>query len=340
MEEVARMYGYENFEPTPIVTSFEGAINQLDIDLVRRIKEYLAIRVGMQEIFTYPWMSDTFVEAILENTDGVLKLSTPPSPDEKYIRSTLLPNICKAVQKNERYFTEFSIFEEAQVFEDKDYASKYDEKELLPLQRRHIAGAFAGGSDNVSTLFRKAKGVIENMARYTHMEGFKLERIEKPYWADNVVWLNITLEDKVIGNLALLSKKASLLCGIKNLAAVLFEIDTDALKPFTSRTNNFTHMAEYPTIEYDVSLLFDVNTKWEEIKTTILKKKNSDSYLIDADFVDEYKGAQVPEGKKSVTVRLTLGSNEKTLTSNDIESCANTVIKFLVKNLGAEMRTK
>lgn len=340
MEEVARMYGYENFEPTPIVTSFEGAINQLDHDLVRKIKEYLAIRVGMQEIFTYPWMSDTFVEAILENTDGVLKLSTPPSPDEKYIRSTLLPNICRAVAKNERFYGEFSIFEEAQVFEDKNYASKYDEKELLPLQRRHIAGAFAGAADSVPALFRKAKGVIENMARYTHMEALSFERLEKPYWADNTVWLNITLGGEKIGNLALLSKKSSLLCGIKNLGVVLFELDTDALKPFTSRTNEFTHIAEYPTIEYDVSLLFDCNTKWAEIKETVLKKKNSDSYLQDADFVDEYKGAQVPEGKKSVTIRLTLGSSEKTLTSNDIEACANTVIKFLVKNLGAEMRTK
>ncbi len=56
MEEVARMYGYENFEAEPITTTFDGAINQLDKDLERRIKEYLAIRCGMQEIFTYPWM--------------------------------------------------------------------------------------------------------------------------------------------------------------------------------------------------------------------------------------------------------------------------------------------
>ncbi len=340
MEEVARMYGYENFEPTPIVTSFEGAINQLDHDLVRKIKEYLAIRVGMQEIFTYPWMSDTYALAILENTDKVLKLSTPPSPDEKFIRSTLLPNICRAVAKNERFYSEFGVFEEAQIFIDDNYTSKYDEKELLPTQERHIAGAFTAPSDAVPALFRKAKGALENMARYTHMEAFSFERIEKPYWADSTVWLNITLGGKVIGHLALLSKKASLLCGIKNLATVLFEINTDALKPFTSRTNVFTHIAEYPTIEYDVSLLFDVNTKWAEIKEAVLKKKNSDSFLQDADFVDEYKGAQVPEGKKSVTIRLTLGSNEKTLTSNEIEACANTVIKFLVKNLGAEMRTK
>lgn len=340
MEEVARMYGYENFEPTPIVTSFEGAINQLEVDLVRKIKEYLAIRCGMQEVFTYPWMTDSFVEAVLQSTDGILKLSTPPSPDESYIRSSLLPNLCKAVVKNERFYSEFSIFEEAQIFKDENYTSPYDEKEKLPSQRRNIAGAFAAPSDTVPALFRKARGIVENMARYTHMEALTFTRDEKPVWADEVVWLNIKLGDLQVGNMALLSKKASLACGIKNLSVVLFEIDTDSLKPFTSRTNTFVHIAEYPTIEYDVSMLFDCDTKWEDIRATVLKKKNSDSFLQDVDFVDEYKGAQVPEGKKSVTMRLILGSSEKTLTSSEIESCANTVIKFLTKNIGAEMRTK
>ena len=50
MEEVARMYGYENFEAAPITTSFDGAINQLDKDLERKIKEYLSFRCGMQEL--------------------------------------------------------------------------------------------------------------------------------------------------------------------------------------------------------------------------------------------------------------------------------------------------
>ena len=99
MEEVARMYGYDNFEATEITTTFTGAINQKDISLIRNIKEYLAFRCGMQEIYTYPWMNDTFVNAVLPNTDGILKLSTPPAPDLSYIRSSLLPNLCEAVMK-------------------------------------------------------------------------------------------------------------------------------------------------------------------------------------------------------------------------------------------------
>ncbi|MBO4408612.1 MAG: phenylalanine--tRNA ligase subunit beta [Clostridiales bacterium] len=340
MEEVARMYGYDNFEATPFTTSFESAINQKDIDLVRRIKEYLAIRCGMQEVYTYPWMNDTYVDAVLQNTDGVLKLSTPPAPNLSYIRSSLLPNLCEAVAKNERYFDDFSIFEEAQVFFDRNYTSPYDESEKLPEQKRKIAGAFASGSKKIDILFREAKGVLENMARYTHMEALVFKKEEKPVWSDNVVWLNIYTGDACIGNMGLLSKKVSLDCGIKNLSVILFEIDTTMLKPLISRTNSFEHLAEYPETDYDISMLFDVNTTWAEIYDSILGPKKAAALLKDARFIDEYRGKQVPEGKKSVTIRLTISSPEKTLTSQEIEQVAGQVMNKLSKKVGGELRTQ
>ena len=335
MEEVARMYGYENFEATTITTSFDGAINQLSVDLVRKIKEYLAFRCNMQEIFTYPWMSDEFVKALLPNTDGILALATPPAPDEKYIRSSLLPNICKAIAKNERNFAEFDIFEEAQIFYDGDYTAEY-EGEKLPAQKKHLGCAFVGSPDKVAELFRNAKGVIGAMPRYTHMESFTFEKREKPYWADETVWLNICLGGKKIGDLALLSKRAALACGIKVLSAVLVELDMDALVPFKSRTNRFARVPEFPRNDYDLSFLVDSMTKWSDVYDLLSAKKNE--LLRDVQFVDEYRGKQIPEGKKSVTIRLIIGSDEKTLTGEEIETVANSVVKKLQKNLGAEFR--
>ena len=338
MEEVARMYGYENFEAEPITTSFDGAINQLDKDLERHIKEYLAIRCGMQEVFNYPWMDEQFVNAVLQSTDGILYLSTPPSPAEKYIRSSLLPNLCKDVVKNERYYSEFAIFETAQVFRDENYTSPYDEREKLPSQRKNVAGAFVSAAKDVTALFRKAKGVIEMMPRYTHMEGFTFKQAEKPVWADNVVWLNIYLGEEKVGDLALLAKKVSMACGIKNLNVMLFEIDQDALKPFKSRTNTFTHMAEFPMTDYDISVLLDGEVQWKDVAQTIQGVKSE--LLHGAAFVDEYRGKQVPEGKKSMTVRLTIGAKDKTLNSAEIEEAASNVLKKLVKRFGAELRSK
>ncbi len=336
MEEVARMYGYENFEATSITTSFDGAINQLGVDLVRRIKEYLAFRCNMQEIFTYPWMSDEFVVALMPSTDGILALATPPSPTEKYVRCSLLPNICKAIVKNERNFDEFDIFEEAQIFLDSDYTSDY-EGEKLPAQKKHLGCAFVGAADNVTELFRRAKGVIGSMPRFTHMEGFTFEKLEKPYWADETVWLNILLDGKKIGDLALLSKKAALACGIKVLSAVLVELDMDALVPLKSRTNRFARVPEFPMNDYDISFLVDSMVKWEDIYAAVMAKKNE--LLRDVTFVDEYKGKQIPAGKKSVTIRLVIGSGEKTLTGAEIEQVANSVLKRISKTIGAEVRT-
>ena len=336
MEEVARMYGYENFEATSITTTFDGAINQLDVDLVRKIKEYLAFRCNMQEIFTYPWMTDEYVHALCPNTDNFLTLATPPAPNEKFIRATLLPNICKAIVKNERNFAEFAIFEEAQIFLDTDYTARYAGEEL-PCQKKHLGCAFVGSSDNISGLFRQAKGVIGTMPSYTHMEGFTFEKREKPYWADETVWLNICLNGEKIGDLALLSKKAALACGIKMLSAVLVELDMDALVPFKSRTNRFARMAEFPMNEYDLSFLVDSMVKWSDIHTCVMGKKHE--LLRDIRFVDEYKGKQIPAGKKSVTVRLIIGSDEKTLTGAEIEAVANNVVKKLTKNIGAEIRS-
>ena len=336
MEEVARMYGYENFEAEPITTTFDGAINQLDKDLERRIKEYLAIRCGMQEIFTYPWMEESYVNAVLQSTEGILSLSTPPSPAERFVRSSLLPNLCKAVVKNERYFDEFSIFETAQVFRDENYTSPYDPREKLPSQRKNVAGAFVTTDKDITALFRKAKGVVEMMARYVHMETLTFRQTEKPVWADNVVWLNICRGEEKVGDLALLSKKVSMACGIKNLNVMLFQLDQDSLVPLKSRTNTFTHMAEYPMTAYDISLLLDGSVQWKDVLQTVGGIKSE--LLHGASFVDEYRGKQVPAGKKSLTLRLSIGSKEKTLTSSEIEEVASNVLSKIAKRFGAELR--
>ncbi len=341
MEEVARMYGYENFEASTITTSFEGAINQLDKSLVRNIEEYLAYRCGMQEVLTYPWMREEFVNAILGSTEGIMTLPTPPSPEEKYIRSATLPNLCQAVVKNERYYNEFAIFEETQVFDGTRFVSPYDETEKLPVQKRHIGMAMAYKTDKleeITMLFRRAKGILEAMPAYTHMEGFTFVKNEKPTWADSVAWLNIYVGDTKVGNMGLLDKKASMACGIKNLSVVLCELDTDLLVPFKSRTNTFSHLPEYPVNDYDISMLVDTTTTWEDIKRSVLSKQRE--HLRGVSFVEEYKGKQIPEGKKSVTIKLAIGAQDKTLTSDEIEAVANAVIKTLTKDIGAEVRGK
>ena len=97
-------------------------------------------------------------------------------------------------------------------------------------------------------------------------------------------------------------------CGIKNLSVMLFELDADALVPFAP--HQFLH--PLGRVSHDglrCLLLFDAETQWADMQRILSGIHNE--LFHGAAFVDEYHGKQIPEGKKSVTIRLTIGSTEK-----------------------------
>ena len=95
-------------------------------------------------------------------------------------------------------------------------------------------------------------------------------------------------------------------CGIKNLSVMLFELDAAKLKPLRSRTNRFTHLAEYPETDYDISMLFDADAKWTDIHDAILGKKKASALLKAASFADEYRGRQIPAGRVATYGQIAL----------------------------------
>ena len=80
----------------------------------------------------------------------------------------------------------------------------------------------------------------------------------------------------------------------------------------------------------------DGSVQWKDVAQTVRGIKSE--LLHGAAFVDEYRGKQVPAGKKSLTLRLAIGSKDKTLTSAEIEEVASGVLNKISKRFGAELR--
>ncbi len=327
--DIARLIGYEYFKKQPLPVKFNESIHQIDMDLARRLREYLAFRCGMNEIFTYPWINEKYILAAGIDTEKAIKLATPPAPELSILRSSLVPGMLESIEKNYRYFDEFSMFEAAQVFEKGEY-SPSSEDEVLPVHKNLLTGVFAG--KDAKELFLKVKGVIEGMGRYCHFEPFTFKQKEKPLWADEKVWLNVMSGDKMAGSIGLIAVHALADSGIKMVSAAAFEIDTAALEPYPSRTNEFKHLPQYPLVEQDLSLLVDESVKWGEIHEAI-------KYMVkELRFVEEYRGKQIPEGKKSIMLSLKIGNDDSTMTSKQIEKKMNGIIKVLEKKCGAQLR--
>ena len=330
MGDIARLLSFESFEAQPLTISFDHAVLQNKVLLETRIKEYLSNRCGFYEIFTYPWINEKYIDAASLNKEDSIKLATPPSPEEAYLRSSLVPGMLEAISKNLRYFDSFKMFEMAQVFIKGEYHES-SEDETLPIHKKLLTGSIVGS--NPKEIFYELKGVIENISRYTHMKELNFTtECEKPSWADINAYLAIKLDNELVGYMGLLSVKTMNDAKIKRTNVAIFELDSDMFIPLESRTNKFKHIPVLPSVEKDLSLIVDENITWADMIKYIRSKAS------DIKFIEEYRGNQIPEGKKSIMLRVTFDSGDTTLTSEEINTKLDAIIRTLNKMCGAVLR--
>ena len=170
------------------------------------------------------------------------------------------------------------------------------------------------------------------MSGYCHFKPFTFGQKEKPSWADEKVWLNVLEEGNIAGSIGLVSVQALTDSGIKLTSAAAFELDTAIIEPYPSRTNVFKHLPQYPLVEQDLSILVDESMTWAQIAEAI-------KYMVkDIRFVEEYRGKQIPAGKKSIMFSIKIGNDDSTMTSKQIEKKMNGIIKVLGNKCGAQLR--
>ena len=164
------------------------------------------------------------------------------------------------------------------------------------------------------------------------MKSISLEQREKPSWADVNVYLNIIKDNEIIGSLGLLSIQAMNESKIKRTNVAIFEMNMDKLVSLTSRDNKYDHLPELPLVEKDLSIIVDEETKWQMIDECI-------SPLVkELEFVDEYRGNQIPDGKKSITLKVRFVNEGTTMTSEQINEKMQHLLKVLNKKCNAILR--
>ena len=276
MGDIARLLGYDSFEKKPLTINFEHAVLQNNVLLERRLKEYLSYRCGFNEIITYPWIDEKYIDAAGLDKSKMVMLATPPSPEQAYLRASLVPGLLEAISKNLRYFDEFRIYEMTEVFEKGEYHES-SEDETLPIHKNYLSGAIV--KKDAKSAFYEIKGVIESMSSYVHMESLSFRPCESSSYLDKNAKLDIYLGDILVGSLGLLSVKTMADSKIKRTNVGIFEINVSEFIPYPSRTNEFKHLPEIPLVEKDLSILVDEDVTWEKISKMIRNKVSEYSFV-------------------------------------------------------------
>ena len=331
VEEVARLYGYEQLGFTPPVVRLEKPVLQPRRRMERRVREYLAFRAGMREVVSYPWVEAQALDAAGMAGVETIGLAHPPSEGVR-LAPSLIPQLLTNVAANLRHQPQFRVFELGRVFLPAGPAAPND-LEHLPLQPHHVAGAFVGS--DAGTLFLEAKAVIEKLARTVQVAGLSFSDGVHVGWGDPSAQLAITSGGKPIGAIAVASARAMRKAGIRRAAVALFELDIDALAPLPSRHNRPEPLPTYPQVEYDISMIVAHSVKWSEAHEIA---SGADALIRAVTFVDQYVGPPIPPDRKSLTLRLHLGWDQGTLVRAQIDEAAAKAVSALTAGLNAVIR--
>lgn len=347
VEDVLRIYGYNNVEISTTVRSALSSQTFEDQDnkLRNLISEQLCAE-GFNEILNNSLTAEAYYEGLAEYpADHCVKLLNPLSNDLNVMRQTLLFGGLESLSHNiNRKMADLAMFEFGNVYFFNPATEATAENILAPYREQSrlaiwLTGALRPGNwarpEQKATIY-DLKAVVANIFSRLGINPseIKLSNSKSELFAAG---LDITTRSgKQLGSMGLIAKKLAAKLDIKQEVAYC-DLDWHALVNLSLRKKvSYSPLAKTMPVKRDLALLLDSNITMEQVEATV--RESERRLLKDITLFDVYEGKNLPEGKKSYAIAITLQDAEKTLQDKQIEAVMSKIIANLTKKLGAELR--
>ncbi|MCP4129513.1 MAG: phenylalanine--tRNA ligase subunit beta [bacterium] len=324
VEEVGRIYGYDNIDSQPPFVPCKTPDKNKRRAFERAAKETLSHDFNMTEIFCYSFVGEDTLDKLKINEDKELRLSNPVSQEQDRLRRSLVPNLVNAIELNQRYNESFSIYELGRAYVKEDRSSP----DLITENFRITGACYRKKAE--TPLFYEAKRIVTGLLEKTRVKSYRLlpETKNLPAYAHPGRSMALEVAGKKAGLIFELHPTAAAAFELAGTVAI-FDLDLDLLYGAKKAGKEFTELPKYPEVPFEVSVLADKFVYTSDI-CTIIKKTNS-KFIKSVDVLSIYEGEQIPEDKKSVSIKIIFASKEKTFDSKEIEEMQNKVINSLNK---------
>ena len=178
------------------------------------------------------------------------------------------------------------------------------------------------------------KNVMENLLLSTSCE-YKIERSAEPYLHSGVSADIISKDGKKIGWFGKIHKKVLKNYDI-NHDVYYAELDTDYLASLPEKKFAVKELSKFPAVERDIAVVVDEEVTNKELTSAI--KSACGKYFDGVELFDVYRSEQLGENKKSLAYKIRLISEEKTLTTEEINTIINKVLRSLEFRYRAKLR--
>ena len=325
IEEVGRIYGVDNIVgKLPKMPLKSGSYDKV----TRGIRNKM-VDLGLNETLSYILVNDKEAKYFTKDDTELVSLLDPMSEDRNTLRHSILPSLLKIYEYNKaRSNKDVSIFEIGKGFYK--HGEEYGEDEKLCIL---MSGEFFKGIDNRKQVdFYILKGIVEEILDslgYENRYSFvKPKDIPEEFHPGQTA--DIIVNGKKYGIMGLLHPEVTenkvFVCEI-NLSK-LFELKTGKMK--------YKEISKFPGSKKDLSIVVDKNI--ESLNIAKVMKKAGGNNLTSVEAFDVYEGKGIEEGKKSLAFSLTFGSQDKTLTDEEINPAIEKIIQAVEKEFKAELR--
>ena len=335
VEEVARIYGYDNLEGQLPAFNMEKPKFIKEKQLERKIKDLLAYGFDMSEVYNYSFLSAEQIENLGLEVKDFIKMVNPLSQGLDYLRRSLIPGLLTSTALNLRFYDNFNLFEIGRVFikEEKGELVSPLEKRHLPRQDKMVAGIIVEKENE--TPFYTIKNYLEQVLKQLRFDYQLVKPAEVAPWYAKTRCLEIQVAGDTIGYVGELAIKIQNEFGIKQKIG-LFEFDLTKLTQKFTNEMNYQTIPKFPAIELDLAFVFDKTVLWEEIYQQVIKI-NKD-LVKEVKLLDVYEGQGVPVDKKSLAFRVYYRCADRTLTRKEAEDIQQQIIKVLEQKFKAQIR--
>lgn len=332
VEEIARMYGYENIPAQMPKMSIAAARPNREKMLAREIGKMLSYGFGMSEVHNYSFVRPETLATLGIDGKKNIKLANALNTERDLMRQSLVPNMVETIGENLRFYPEFSLYEIGMVFqpEKKGLPLEPNSKKKLPVQYNSLCVAIVGGD----TPFFQAKAALEAIMKKLNLP-VEIRKGAVPVWGHPGRFAEIHLGKRQIGVLAELHPRKAKAFDIEKRVAIL-ELHFSEIAAVQTEDFQVTPIPKFPYVQLDVSMTFDKKVAWEDIVALI--QKNAGDMLKKVELFDEYTGKGIDENQRSLSFHIDYGSDEKTLTMEEVDAVHQEVIKALAKKLKGTLR--
>jgi phenylalanyl-tRNA synthetase beta chain len=336
MEEIARVYGYNNFKTSMPVSELKAPEENEERKFERTFKNLLATGAVSTEVYNYAFVGEEKLSKLKINPESYVRLVNPMSVYQTMLRQNLFENMVDNVKSNQAKFPEISLFELDRIFINATGSINKDDshKENLPYQEKHLG--LIEAADNAKAVYEKVKGKAEYLLAYFGLEIRYQESEMTPEWADKKTFAKIIVKGDELGFVANLPKPILSSLGIKKeVAAVELNFEKLVKMILTLPPKAYVKANKYPPLERDLAFVVDEEVLYNKIKEELEK---FDPLIVAVELFDVYQGKNLPTGQKSLAFHLTYSSADRTLESAEVDALQEKLINHLQEKFGAQIR--